>query len=103
MYYAYPDQDVAYCVPNQYFFGSQLIVMPITEPQNTELQLGSTTGWLPNGVYYDIFTGVRYTGNRMLKVFRTIDNIPVFAKAGSIVILSHKDKQSVLSDDVANT
>lgn len=99
MYYAYPDQDVAYCVPNQYFFGSQLIVMPITEPQNTELQLGSTTGWLPNGVYYDIFTGVRYTGNRMLKVFRTIDNIPVFAKAGSIVILSHKD---IIGNSVTN-
>ena len=32
MYYAYPWEEAAYCVTNQYFFGSELMVCPITQP-----------------------------------------------------------------------
>ena len=88
MYYAYPDQEEAYQVPNQYMFGSELMVMPITSPQISELEMGSVTGWLPSGVYYDFFSGRRYQGDRMIRVFRPLEQIPVFAKAGSILVLA---------------
>ena len=90
MYYDHPDCDEAYQVPNQYMFGSELMVMPITSPQNRELELGCVTGWLPDGLYYDFFTGLQYHGNRMLHIYRSLDRIPVFARAGAIVPLAGK-------------
>ena len=88
MYYTFPDQEEAYQVPNQYMFGSELMVMPITSPQISELELGSVTGWLPDGIYYDFFSGLRYKGDRMIRVFRPLERIPVFAKAGSVIVLA---------------
>ena len=87
MYYAYPEREEAYQVPNQYLFGSELMVMPITSPQISDLELGSVAGWLPEGTYYDFFSGLRYQGDRMIRVFRPLDQIPVFAKAGAIVVM----------------
>jgi alpha-glucosidase (family GH31 glycosyl hydrolase) len=58
MYYQYPDRDEAYEVPNQYIFGSQLLVCPITSPADTKIGLGSVTAWLPERLYVDIFTGM---------------------------------------------
>ena len=87
MYYDYPDRDEAYRVPNQYMFGSELLVMPITSPQIQELELGRVTGWLPEGLYYDFFSGLRYVGGRMISVYRPLDGIPVFAKAGAVIPL----------------
>ena len=92
MYYACPEREEAYRVPNQYRFGSELMVMPITDPQIGELELGKAVGWLPEGQYYDFFTGMRYSGDRMLSVFRPLDAIPVFAKAGAIVPLAGKEE-----------
>ncbi len=93
MYYAYPQQEEAYQVPNQYLFGSELMVMPITSPQIDKLELGCVTGWLPEGTYFDFFSGHRYQGDRMIRMFRPLDRIPVLAKAGAIVVLA--DGQAV--------
>ena len=45
--------------------------------------------WLPQGDWFDFFDGRRYASpdpaGRRLAVWRTIDRIPVFAKAGGIV------------------
>jgi alpha-glucosidase (family GH31 glycosyl hydrolase) len=88
MYYSYPEEKDAYTVPNQYTFGSELIVCPITAPQNKELNLGSVEVWLPEGRYTDIFTGRSYTGNRKITMFRELETIPVLAKDGAIIPLS---------------
>lgn len=92
MYYRYPAQDEAYRVPNQYFFGSELIVSPITQPIDPETQLAETTCWIPEGTFYDVFTGERYAGDQTLKLARPLHQIPVLAAAGAIVPLaSEKD------------
>ena len=88
MYYDYPDRDEAYEVPEQYKFGSELMVIPVTSPQIQELELGCARGWLPEGRYYDFFTGLRYEGGRMISVYRPLDRIPVFAKAGAVIPLA---------------
>ncbi len=88
MYYHYPEQDAAYEVPNQYEFGSELTVCPITSPAIPELKLAKTTAWLPDRVYFDFFTGLRYHGCRKLNLYRSLNQMPVLAKAGAIVPLT---------------
>ena len=88
MYWTYPELEEAYQVPNQYLFGhSGLLVMPITAPQDAQLRLAKTKGWLPPGRYVDIFTGAVYNGGRNLWISRTLEDYPVFAKEGSIIPL----------------
>lgn len=85
MYYDYPEERDAYERRNQYMFGTELIVAPVTAPRVRELNAASVKVWLPEGVWYDIFTGMMYRGGRTLDMYRTLDSIPVLAKAGGIV------------------
>lgn len=88
MYYEYPDRDEAYDIKNQYLFGSELIVCPITEKADKKLKQGGADVWLPEGAYTDIFTGRVYNGGKKLRMFRDTGSIPVLAKAGAIIPLS---------------
>lgn len=92
MYYHYPKAKEAYEVGNEYFFGSQLIVIPITEPHDEHTLLAGAQVWIPSGRYTDIFTGRIYEGPKKLKIFRDNSSIPVLAKAGAIIPLSVNDK-----------
>ncbi|WP_214829460.1 glycoside hydrolase family 31 protein [Exiguobacterium algae] len=85
MYIEHPEDDIAYEVPNEYYFGSELVVSPIVEPMNRQLHVASSNVWLPKGDWFDFFTGHRYAGNKSIRVFRSLDEQAVFAKAGAIV------------------
>lgn len=87
MYYAYPKKSAAYEAKNQFMFGSELMVAPITSPTNHITKMGSVNTWLPAGDWFDFFTGLHYTSKtgRNLSVHRKINDYPVFAKAGAIV------------------
>jgi hypothetical protein len=88
MYYGHPWAEEAYRARNQYAFGSQLMVAPITAPADRQLLLGAVTGWLPPGTWVDIFTELVYDGDREMRLHRGPDNIPVLARAGAIVPLA---------------
>lgn len=85
MYYEYPENQEAYEVPNQYYFGSECIVAPITEKKENETGFAHIDVWLPEGNYIDIFTHTIYQGNRMVSCYRSIEDIPAFLKEGAIV------------------
>lgn len=87
MYWDYPEQDEAYNVPNQFRFGSELIVAPVTQPRDKNTHRGSAKLWLPEGRYVDIFTGIVYSRKGELQVHRTLDQTPVLAPEGAIVPL----------------
>ncbi|KZZ98537.1 Glycoside hydrolase, family 31 [Moelleriella libera RCEF 2490] len=87
MYWEHPDRDEAYLVPNQYYFGTEMIVAPITTPQNAVTKTGKVRAWLPPGRFVDFFTGVVYEGGRSLWLNRTLDKTPVLLKQGAIVPL----------------
>ena len=87
MYYAYPHKKEAYEVKNQYFFGSELIVCPITERIDTRFELAGTDAYIPSGRWTDIFTGRIYSGDKKIKLFRDEASIPVLAKEGAIIPL----------------
>ena len=83
LYYDYPDVDEAYDVKNQYMFGSELLVCPITEPSDQN-GVSMRKIWLPDGLWTDIFTGEVIRGG-FHTVARDCKSIPVFAKAGAII------------------
>lgn len=85
MYYLEPEQRETYEVPNEYYFGTELIACPITKPVEKQSAVASFTAWLPQGRWYDIFNGRVYNGGRKLKLYRGIEDIPVLAKAGAIL------------------
>ncbi|KAF2798577.1 glycoside hydrolase family 31 protein [Melanomma pulvis-pyrius CBS 109.77] len=87
MYWDYPEVDEAYKVPNQYRFGSELIVAPVTQPRDSSTHLGAVKAWLPPLRFVDIFTGVVYSGDRELQFHRPLNQIPVLAPEGAIVPL----------------
>lgn len=88
MYYQWPESEEAYQVPNQYIFGPSLMVCPITEHMNPELKLSKVIAWLPQGTWFDIMTNQVYSGDRMLSIWRTLEDYPVFASAGTVLPLS---------------
>ncbi len=92
MYYEYPDDERSYNCPNEYFFGSELIVAPITRKTDKRTNKAYTKVWLPEGTYTDIFTNRVYKGNCEIKMFRDLDSIPVFAKEGAIIPLDCNDE-----------
>jgi alpha-glucosidase (family GH31 glycosyl hydrolase) len=85
MYYDHPDEPAAYACRNEFMFGPDLLVAPITTPADRETGLGRVRAWLPEGTWTDVFTGLTYTGGRTVYLHRDLTSIPVLARAGAIV------------------
>lgn len=85
LYYYYPHNQEAYEHKNEYFFGSELLVMPVTSPQIPNLHRAGEKIWLPEGVWFDFFTSIVYEGGRKMWMYRGLESIPVLVKAGGIV------------------
>ena len=85
MYYAYPENWDAYGRKNEYFFGSELIAAPVTTPRIENLNVAKTKVWLPEGLWFDFFTDTVDQGGRNQNMYRSIDQIPILAKAGAIL------------------
>ncbi len=64
----------------EFLFGPNLLVAPVTEPGARVRSV-----YLPKGRWYDFYTRELYTGGRYVDVPVTLDRIPLFVKAGSIV------------------
>lgn len=95
LYYAYPDEEQAYQMRNEYLFGSELIAAPVTKPVHPKTNLAGTQVWLPAGRYTDVFNGRVYQGGRSYKMYRGIESFPLLAKAGAIIPLDMNDRTNL--------
>lgn len=95
MYYHPARTEASLGVPNQYLFGSELLVAPITSPQDPHLNRAKVSAWLPPGTWIDIFTGLIYDGDRSTVLYRGLGDIPVLAAAGGILPLTGPDQLRV--------
>ena len=89
MYYEYPEEENAYRYRNQYLFGGQLLVRPVTV-QGDEKKLARTDVWLPKGRWTDIFTGDVYEGGRVVSMVRSMESLPVLAREGGFFVLDDR-------------
>lgn len=95
LYYNYPNTKAAYKYKREFFFGSELIVSPITTVSNKVTGKSSVRTWLPDGYFTDIYTGKRYEGGKMHVMVRGYDSIPILAKEGAIIPLSNNKGNDV--------
>ena len=98
---------------DEFMFGRSILAAPIVDPQYTEekiIRTDAMTGWdrqsvtvvdgsavdftasktatkyLPKGtVWYDFWTNKKYTGGQDVTLETTLDRVPMFVRAGSIV------------------
>jgi alpha-glucosidase (family GH31 glycosyl hydrolase) len=63
---------------DQYLFGGAFLVAPMYLPGNARNVV------LPNGDWYDYYTGKKFVGGKQVEVSKPIDEMPVFVKAGSL-------------------
>ena len=84
MYHVHPECTDAYQVHNEYWFGSEMIVSPITDPADAS-DLAPADAWLPDGPWTDAMTGYIYKGNQRLTICRPMEEMPIFLKPGAIV------------------
>lgn len=80
---------------NEYFFGSEMLVCPITKKKNLVINRVVQRIFMPEGLWFDFRTGKKYPGNKYYMCFYKDDEYPVFCKSGSIIPLS-------LNDDTSN-
>lgn len=98
MYYDYPEIEDAYPVQlflgggfkNEYLFGTDFIVTPITSDLIPSLKMGKVKSWIPEGIYHDFFTGLIYRGGRVINLYRGLESIPVLVRAGAIIPMQEK-------------
>ncbi|MFC6177051.1 TIM-barrel domain-containing protein [Companilactobacillus huachuanensis] len=86
LYYDYPEKAEAYAMKNEYFFGSEMLISPITSPHDDKTQMAYSKTWLPSGDWVDYFSHLRYRGDTVIKTYRDSNTIPVFVRLGSLIV-----------------
>ena len=96
-YYDYPKilDDVQY--KNQYFFGQNLFVSPITNKKNIVIDRVMKKVFVPDGIWFNLLDGKQYNGAKYYTNFYRDEDYPVFVKAGSIIPMSYNIKEDIPS------
>ena len=89
----YRCDEEALSVKDQYLFGKSMMVCPVTHPmcytansERIENPVTTRRVYLPEGNdWFDFYTDERYAGGQWIDVELTLDRIPLFVKAGSII------------------
>lgn len=82
LYYEYPDREEAYRHPTEYFLSDKILCAPVYEAGEGEDKAVKQKLWLPEGIWYDFFTGKKYEGGNVV-IESPIDSFPLFFKAGA--------------------
>ena len=83
MYYEWPEASEAYAFRNQYLFGDDILVAPVTAPGKEGY--ATVQVWLPEGKWYEWQTGTMLDGGRIVERTFALDEYPVYVRAGAIL------------------
>lgn len=90
----YPENMAARMVDDEYLFGESMLVCPLTYEEGTSRKV-----YLPQGRWYNFFTGMAVEGGRTMETEAAYNEIPVFVKDGAMIPLAepvmHVDKDTV--------
>lgn len=77
----FPDDTRVHDIKDQYMFGPALLVCPVVEQKAS-----SRSVYLPKGAdWIDFYSNTLYKGGQTINVTTSLDRIPLFVKAGSII------------------
>jgi len=99
MYYDYPRNEKSYEYKSQYMFGDNILVAPIGEPMNNGKS--AVKVWLPESDnWFEWHTGTELIGGQEITREFSIEEYPIYIKAGSILPMYVNTKN--LSDEPEN-
>lgn len=81
----YPKDKNVLDLKDEFLFGRELLVAPVTAEKATE-----RTVYFPEGEWYDWDYGYRYEGGKSYTVYAPQNRIPVFVKGGSIIPMAEQ-------------
>ncbi len=91
----YPNDSKVSNLSDQFLFGSNVLIAPIYRPDTDYRSV-----YLPDGQWYDYWTGEQYEGNQHILIEAPLDVLPMFVKAGAVVPTTSVKPSSVdLSSD----
>ena len=76
----YPQDEAARNLDDEYFFGKDLLVCPLTLEDGTSREI-----YLPEGTWYNFFTGEKIEGGRRLVLEADWNEMLVFVRDGALV------------------
>ncbi len=88
IYYLYPEIYDEPMYKNEYYFGSEMFVAPITKKKDLIMNRSVEHLFLPKGTWYDFKTGKKFPGDKRYITFQNDEDYPVYVKSGSIIPLS---------------
>ena len=90
LYYDWPEAEQAYTAKNEYMFGDNMIVAPVTSAIDKASGLATEQVWLPPGEWIEWDTGRHFDGPTELTRRFSIRETPVYLRAGAIVPMAPK-------------
>ncbi|GAB5364271.1 hypothetical protein AAMO2058_000955500 [Amorphochlora amoebiformis] len=109
MYYYWPEETMAYSSDQygnfpQFLLGNDLMIRPVVRPANASSQgsflAENTKTWIPPGEWVMLSTGRVFKGPKVDTRSYDLEDIPVFARAGSVIIerkIENKNKNAGLT------
>jgi alpha-D-xyloside xylohydrolase len=91
----YPNDEKVRSISNQYMVGQNLMATPTTADSTTRKV------YFPEGDWYDLYSEKQYQGGKSYKIEFPMDQLPLFARAGSIIPLA-KPLNYIANDAVFN-
>jgi len=88
LYLEYPAVLESYGHPEEYLFGKEFLVSPITD------STGDKDVYLPPGEWTDYFTGATYPGNANVRHTYSLETCPMFVRSGSIIPMQRDESFS---------
>jgi len=94
MFFEFPKDPAVIEIDDQFMWGEWLLVAPVLEKGKVTRSL-----YLPEGQWYDFYTGEKMKGPAEIRVPAPLDRIPLFVKAGGIIPTTKGEKQEEASWD----
>jgi alpha-glucosidase (family GH31 glycosyl hydrolase) len=82
LWLSYPHDPQAARLGDEYLWGGDLLIAPVVEKAAKSRRL-----YLPEGAWYDWWTGERFDGKRWIDRPVNLGILPIYARAGSIIPL----------------
>jgi hypothetical protein len=82
LYVDFPEAEEAYHNGQEYLFGDNLLVAPITRPGVGLKKVASQAVWFPEGDWFDFFNGESFTGPTEAIAADPIDAFPLYVRGG---------------------
>jgi alpha-glucosidase len=78
----YQNDENTVNIDDEYMVGDELLAAPVLHPDEDKRLI-----YLPEGTWFDYWTGMRYQGGRMITADAPLQTIPLFVRGGAVLTL----------------